>query len=51
MQEKDIDPIVKPEGDVDGDNLIIMDPTGPKKRLPNFKFDKMMGRPEEVIFI
>lgn len=48
MQEKDIDPIVKPEGDVDGDNLILEDPSRPRKRLPDFKFKKMLGRPEDV---
>lgn len=49
MQEKDIDPIVKPEGDVDGDNLIIEDPSRPRQRLPDINFKKMLGRPEKVI--
>lgn len=38
-----IDAIVKPEGDVDGDNLIL----NPKKledHLPNIEFKKIVGR-------
>lgn len=49
MIEKDNDPIVKPEGDVDGDNLILDNPTRLKKRLPDVKFNKMLGRPEKVM--
>lgn len=81
MQEKDIYPIVKEEGEVDGDNLIlqpekpknniigavefgkmlpreqqeetdepkegdvlILKPEMPKTKLPDIKFDKMVGR-------
>ena len=32
--EKDNDPIVKPEGEVDGDNLIL-NPDKPAKHIPN----------------
>lgn len=44
MEEKTlIDPITKPEGDYDGDNLII-DPQPLKPHLPNVDFKKMEGR-------
>lgn len=50
MEEKDTGPIVKPEGDVDGDNLILENPGRVTKKLPDIKFDKMLGRPEKVKF-
>lgn len=46
MQEKGlIDPIVKEEGDVNGDNLILR-PEKPKPNVPSFDFGKMVGREE-----
>ncbi|KAL4460483.1 hypothetical protein ABPG74_000234 [Tetrahymena malaccensis] len=47
MPDKDTGPIVKPEGDVDGDNLILNNVERPTKKLPDIKFDKMVGRPEK----
>lgn len=45
MEEKTlIDPITKPEGNSDGDNLIL-EPQQPKPHLPNIDFAKMEGRP------
>jgi hypothetical protein len=44
MEEKNMmDPITKPEGDVDGDNLILH-PHEPKAHLPDINFSKMEGR-------
>lgn len=43
--ERDCDPIQKPEGDVDGDNLIL-NPEKLKKKLQDIKLDKL-GRPQE----
>lgn len=44
MQEKGlIDPIVKEEGDVDSDNLILR-PDKPKPHVPTADFGRMVGR-------
>lgn len=44
MEEKTlIDPIIKPEGDCDGDNLVL-NPQQLQPHLPNIDFQKMEGR-------
>ncbi|KRW99078.1 hypothetical protein PPERSA_07331 [Pseudocohnilembus persalinus] len=43
-----LDPIEKPEGDYDGDNLIL-NPDKPKKRLPNINLKLQKGRDLEEI--
>lgn len=44
MQEKGlIDPIVKSEDDVEGDNLLLK-PEKPKPKIPSINFQKMVGR-------
>ena len=49
QQEKTlIDPIVKPEGDADGDNLILH-PKDFEEHLPNVDFKKMQGRDLEEV--
>lgn len=46
QEEKNlIDPIVKPEGPSDGDNLIL-NPKPIEEHLPNMQFKKMVGRDE-----
>ena len=42
-----IDPIEKPEGNVDGDNLLL-NPDKIKKRLPNIDFKKYASRKNEI---
>ena len=41
-----IDPIIKQEGEVDGDNLILQ-PNKLEKKLPDIHFQKMLGREED----
>lgn len=43
--EKDVHPITKHEGPVDGDNLLL-DPKLPQTHIPNIDFEKMIDRPE-----
>ena len=43
-----LDPIVKEEGAVDGDNLILQ-PDKPEKKLPDINFKKMTGREEDEL--
>ena len=41
-----MDPIQKPDGEVDGDNLIL-NPDKLKKKLPDINMKKQSGRPED----
>lgn len=43
MQERGLEPIVKEEGEVDGDNLIL-NPDKPRPNIPGFDMSKQIAR-------